>query len=257
MSYNNENCPISAVVSLGSPSAAATLPALYLSKKAVLVSAYLINGAGVAAQAGSYLKVELKDQDDAVIAKVDTQEAEEGALSADVGKALEVLQSQLEAGSSLKAVYSEQEGVAEVTEIECVADASDSLNQTSFLLHDDVGSVAFWFDTDDSGSTIPTDANAADRAVEITTVNTDDDAETVASKVAVAINADSKFSAVVDSEDATKVIVTASTVGEKTDATDGEDDEATGFTFTVLTQGIDSVAQALTDAKLVLNYFYP
>lgn len=257
MAYDNAESPITSVIDLGSPSSAATLSGIHFSKKAVLVSAHLLNGGNVAAQAGSHLRIELQNQDDDILAKLDTQSDQEGALVTHVAKEMSLLETDIPAGTSLKTVYSEQEGVAEVTEIECVADVEDSLNQKSFLLHDDAGSVAFWFDTDNSGSTIPTDANAADRAIEITTIVTDDDAETVASKVAVAINADSKFAAVVDPEDATKVIVTASTVGAKTDATDGVDDESTGFTFTVLTQGIDAVSQALTNAKVALSYFYP
>lgn len=249
------------VIPLGSPSTDAALIAAsyrYFEKRAVIESARLINGANVNESAGvDYLAVNLKNGSD-VVASLSNLPSPigQGALAAGVPKemVLDTTKTLIPAGSVLTAEYDETEvGVAEVTEIQCVADVSDSLDQTSFLFHDEVGSVAFWFDTDDSGSTIPTDANAADRAVEITTIATDDDAETVASKVAVAINADSKFSASVDPQDATKVIVVSSTVGNKTDASDGVDDEATGFTFTVLTQGAAVVTQALTSAVLVLR----
>lgn len=81
----------------------------------------------------------------------------------------------------------------EVTSITCVADETDSLDGTYFLLEDEDGTVAFWIDTDDSGTVEP--SHGADRSIEITTIVTDDTANTVATKVAAAINADSKFSA--------------------------------------------------------------
>lgn len=130
------------------------------------------------------------------------------------------------------------DGVAEVTSITAVADESDSLDGTSFILQDEDGSVGFWIDTDDSGTTIPTGANAADRAVEITTIATDDSDETVATKIATAINADSKFSA---SADGAVVTVTCASVGARTDAADSAGGEATGFTIAVATQGVSPV----------------
>lgn len=126
----------------------------------------------------------------------------------------------------------------EVTTITCVADESDSLDATSFLLYDEDGSVGFWIDTDNSGTTIPTGANAADRAVEITTVTTDMTDEQVAGVVATAINADSKFSA---SAVGAVITVTLAEGGAVTDAADAAGGEATGFTFGVSTQGVDPV----------------
>jgi hypothetical protein len=258
MAFDNAESPVTSVINLGSPSSAATLPGIYFPKKAILVGAHLLNGGNVAAQAGSYLKVELQDQDSAVIAKVDTQTDEEGAITTLVGKELTILEEEIPAGTSLKAVYSEQEGVAEITRISVPAEmVGDDLDGTGFLIYDEIGSVDFWFDIDDGGTTEPTNLNTAGaRAVEVSTVSAADDAETIATKLATAMDADSKFIAVVDPEDPLSVLVTSSTVGTKTDATDGLTTEASGLTIAVETQGIDAVTQALTNAKLALSYFY-
>jgi hypothetical protein len=85
--------------------------------------------------------------------------------------------------------------ISQVQALTFIADSSSSLDQTGAVLYDEDGSVAFWIDVDDSGSTIPAWASAADRAVEVTTIAQDDSANDVAAKMAVAINADSKFSA--------------------------------------------------------------
>jgi hypothetical protein len=119
--------------------------------------------------------------------------------------------------------------VQQINSILCVADVSDSLDGTYFILPDKDGTVAFWIDTDDSGTAEP--AHGADRSVEITTIATDDDANTVATKVAVAINADSQFSAPAPS--AATVLATDVQGGVRT----GESAGTSGFTVTVSTPG--------------------
>lgn len=123
--------------------------------------------------------------------------------------------------------------VSEVTTITCVADSSDNLDGTYFLIQDEAGSVGVWIDTDDSGTTIPTGANNADRAIEVTGIATDAIASAVATAVASAINADSKFTA---SADGANVTVTCVEPAALTDAADGD----TGFGFAVATQGVDA-----------------
>jgi len=123
-------------------------------------------------------------------------------------------------------------GVAEVTKVTCVADVAGSLDGTYFIMSDDAGTVAFWFDHGDSGT--PEPAHGADRAVEITTVTADDDADTVAGFVQAAIDADSKFGATVSGPDVT---VTDASTGDRTDAVAG----TSGFTMLVTTQGVDEV----------------
>lgn len=121
----------------------------------------------------------------------------------------------------------------EAYDITCVADVADSLDGTYFRLYDLSGSVGFWIDVDDSGTTIPSGASGADRAVEITGIATGDTAATVASVVAAAINADAQFSA---SASVADVSVTAATGGALVDPSIGD----TGFTLTMTTQGSDT-----------------
>lgn len=132
-------------------------------------------------------------------------------------------------------------GIAEVTDITAVADVSGSLDGTYFILQDVNGSVGFWIDIDDSGTTIPTDidtggASEVDRAIEITTIATDDTAATIAGKLETAIHADSKFTA-----SSADDVCTATNVDLKdlTDAANGD----TGFTFSTTTQGSDLGAE--------------
>lgn len=121
--------------------------------------------------------------------------------------------------------------VAQIETFTTVADVADSLDGTFFQLSDEDGTVGIWIDTDDSGTTIPAGASALDRALEVTTIATNDTAEDVATKVAAVINADSKFSA---SAVGAVVTVTHATAGAVGDGVDGD----TGFTaFTVTTNG--------------------
>lgn len=122
---------------------------------------------------------------------------------------------------------------AEVTTITAVADVSDSLDGKTFILQDNAGSVAFWIDVDDSGTTIPAEASAADRAVEITTIVTDDDAATVGGKLRTAVGADSQFST--SGADETCIVTDAST-GTRGDA----DASTSGFTIVQTTEGLGS-----------------
>src|SRR3972149_3680883 len=72
--------------------------------------------------------------------------------------------------------------------ITCVADVGGSLNGAYFILKDEAGAVAFWFDHGDGGA--PEPLHGADRSVEITTVADNDIADDVALKVSAAIDAD-------------------------------------------------------------------
>ncbi len=120
----------------------------------------------------------------------------------------------------------------EVTDITCLADTAGSLDGTYFTLNDDAGSVAFWIDVDDSGTTIPTGASAADRAVEITTITAGMTAAQVAAEVAAGILLDpqAKFGATASGA---VVTVTDASTGARTNAGAG----TSGFTPEVTKQG--------------------
>jgi hypothetical protein len=86
--------------------------------------------------------------------------------------------------------------LSQIERFKAVADVAGNSNTQGVLLYDDVGSVAFWIDVDNSGSLMPAWAGMANRAIEITTINTGDAIGLVATAFATAINADIKFTAV-------------------------------------------------------------
>jgi len=100
--------------------------------------------------------------------------------------------------------------------------------------------VAFWYDTDDSGTTIPAGASTivsgGGRAVEITTVVGGDTPAQIATKTATAMQADAAF---VTAAAVSNVLThTAQDAEDRADAVDGA--QATGAAFAVTTQGSDS-----------------
>jgi len=109
---------------------------------------------------------------------------------------------------------------------------ADSLNATYFKVSDDAGTVGFWFDVDNSGTSEPAGSASLDRDVEITTIVTGDSASTVATKLAAVVNADSKFGAT--ASDST-VTITDASQGVRVDGADGT--QASGFTVTITKQG--------------------
>jgi hypothetical protein len=109
---------------------------------------------------------------------------------------------------------------------------ADSLNATYFKVSDDAGTVGFWFDVDNSGSSEPGGSASLDRDVEITTIVTGDSASTVATKLAAVVNADSKFGATASD---TTVTITDASQGVRVDGADGT--QASGFTVTITKQG--------------------
>lgn len=125
--------------------------------------------------------------------------------------------------------------IAEVSSITTIADSSGSLDATYFILYDDAGSVAFWYDIDNSGTTAPAGALSADRQVEISTVNTDDDEFNVATKSQAVIDGDSAFGATVASN---VITVTNAVGGVVANASDGD----TGFTIATTTEGVDAIS---------------
>ena len=125
-----------------------------------------------------------------------------------------------------------QGAVAEITDIQCVADVSGSLDGAYFILYGGgtEAATAFWIDVDDSGTSEP--SHGAPNSVEITTISTNDTANDVASAIATIINAESEWSASASTD---TITVTDAFKGARTDAFDG--DTATSFVFSVTTEG--------------------
>lgn len=151
-------------------------------------------------------------------------------------------------GDTFVAFHDSDQGVgtAEVTPFTCVADVGDSLDGTFFILYETAGSVAFWFDVDNSGTTIPAGAAAASRAVEITTIVTNDADTVVAGKVDTAVNADAGFSA--PGAAGAVVTATAAVVGIVQDFNAGD----SGFSVGSITQGTGQIVSVLSSPGLKL-----
>lgn len=115
------------------------------------------------------------------------------------------------------------------------------LHQTYFTLYDQNGSVAFWFNVAGKG-VIPAGAEAANRAVEITTVNADDTKNLVATAVASAIEGDAEFTA-----SRVNSVVTATDVvgGARENGGAG----STGFGYSVKQDGASITAAVPYDAN--------
>ena len=113
----------------------------------------------------------------------------------------------------------------------CVADSSDSLDGKYFDIYGaDNHKTQVWIDVDNSGTSQPTGSGSYIHNIEVTGIATNDSANTVATQVAGAINANSEFSA---SADTNTVTITLIDSGEKTDAHAGN----SGFTVSVVTTG--------------------
>lgn len=126
--------------------------------------------------------------------------------------------------------YYSSSGVAEVTTVDCTGITASTLAGKFFIIRDDVGTVGIWLDLDAAAS-VPATGAARDITVRVLTGDT---AATVASKIAAAINPDSKF--IATSNPAAVVTITNEVIGARVDAVDTG---ATGFAFAVTIQGRD------------------
>lgn len=122
------------------------------------------------------------------------------------------------------------DGFAEVTDIVCEADVAGSLNGKYFVMQDVNGSVGVWINLNNGATAEPAGAAACTRAIEVTTINTNDSAETVATKLAAVFNADAEYTAESWSN---LLTVTDKVIGPRaTPAADGAAPYETGFTIT-------------------------
>lgn len=108
MSASNENNPHIVVIDLASLTADTTVPAMNLVKKSVIKSVKFMNGAGIAASDTDYALVNLK-AGSTDVATLDTRAAGNGAVTANVAKAMTLVSGQetQAAGTDLKIVYDE------------------------------------------------------------------------------------------------------------------------------------------------------
>lgn len=113
-----------------------------------------------------------------------------------------------------------------------------SLGGKYFLLQDDGGSVAVWFNVNSE----PEPSHGASRSIQVF-LSPGDSADTVASKIQAQIDADSEFMASVLTN---VVTITNEKNGARTDVSAG----TSGFTATVDTQGINDGVETISVASL-------
>lgn len=107
-----------------------------------------------------------------------------------------------------------------------------------FIVFDDVGSVAFWIDLDNNGTSEP--AHGAARSVKIDTIVTGDLQNDIATKIATAVNADLKFSA---SAVGNVVTIVNDSNGQRSAPVIGT--MPTGVTLVVSVPGVDDVIETV------------
>ena len=139
--------------------------------------------------------------------------------------------------------------VAQVESMTSILDTAGDSDAQGVLLQDDAGSVAFWIDVDDSGTTIPAWASAATRAVEVTTIVTGMSAINKSIAMAAAINADSKFAVPVPTT--AVAVITHTPAGVR--SAGGADGDAGGFSFVVDTAGAAAVEVGTAPSRVAVQ----
>jgi hypothetical protein len=122
----------------------------------------------------------------------------------------------------------DEQGFSEVTEI-TVSDVAANLGGKYFTIYDTSGTVAVWFDYNNTSSE---PSHGALRAIEVNLAVSDNTTALVATKLQTALDGDSEFSATVLASDVTVTLIDPYDVP---DAFDGV--AATGFTFSVSQNG--------------------
>lgn len=86
---------------------------------------------------------------------------------------------------------------------------AEDLHETCMVIYDSAGSVGIHFNVDDDDDyTVPSLASECDRALEVSSLVTGEEAEEIAAKLIIAIGADSKFSCAAHGSDEKAFIIT-------------------------------------------------
>ena len=122
----------------------------------------------------------------------------------------------------------------EITQVVCVADASDSLNLKYFDIYGATGKTLIWINTDNTGgASAPSGSGSYDLTIEVEEVETDDSAEAVAIAVASAVGDHANFSTKVVGE---TIIITDAANAGRSDPSAGD----SGFIVTTAQDGASS-----------------
>ena len=135
----------------------------------------------------------------------------------------------------------------EITTVQCVADVDDSLDATYFDMYTAGGKTLIWFDTDDSGTSAPSGTSGYADTIEVTEVDTNDTAQSVAISLATAINSDAGGHTIATITGASNdtVTITDAANATRTNAVDGD----TGFTIDTAQEGTSSSTTSLATFK--------
>jgi uncharacterized phage protein gp47/JayE len=132
--------------------------------------------------------------------------------------------------------------------INTVADVAGSLHQKYFIIYDTQGSVAVWYDIDNTGAVAP--PHGANRAIKVANVSTGDSASNVATKTAQVIALDNSFTVTVISNQITitnlingpLLPATAGTSGFTTSTSAGTNDASLDGKYFIIYDASGSVA---------------
>lgn len=135
-------------------------------------------------------------------------------------------------------------GLPEITEVTAIADVSSSLDGTYFTIHSaaDATDYYVWFDVD-AGGNDPAPGGMTGIAVSI---SADDDAETVATAIASAVDANADFLASASDD---LVTITNAAVGATTDAADVD----SGVSISISQQGDDADA-TVSESNIIVRF---
>ena len=125
----------------------------------------------------------------------------------------------LSGGSPSTAATATYQLTAEKYEITCTAETGTNYDGKWLALYTagaSAASLVFWYDVDDAGATVPSHGIASPTDVEVTTINSDDGAETIATKLALVIDSETDISATAVG---TVITVTNDIGGHVTDST--------------------------------------
>lgn len=125
--------------------------------------------------------------------------------------------------------------------VNTIADVAGSLHQKYFIIYDTQGSVAVWYDIDNTGAVAP--SHGANRAIKVANVSTGDSASDVATKTAQVIALDNSFTVTAISN---QITITNLINGPLSSASAG----TSGFTVSTLA----GTSDASLDGKYFIIY---
>jgi hypothetical protein len=139
-------------------------------------------------------------------------------------------------------------GTPTIYTIDTVADVAGSLHQKYFKMSDSSGTVAVWFDVDNTG--VPAPPHGADRAVRIATIISGDTAVDVADKIAIELTLDAAFSVslissqiiITNNQNGNLAAATAETSGFSVGTIAGTDDVSISGKYFIIHDDEGSVA---------------